>query len=63
MDKAKLTINLELRIDVSNKIVVDKYVTNEWPCDLIMAVFGDINKRIKAYYEQKGDKDVLQDRK
>lgn len=55
MDKAKLNINLELRVDEANKVLVDKYVTNEWPVDLLMQVFGDINKRIKAYYEEKGD--------
>lgn len=51
-----MTINLEMRVDAENKVLIDKYVTNEWPCDLLIQVFGDINKRIKAYYEEKGDK-------
>lgn len=56
MDKVKLTLNLELRVDETNKVLVDKFATNKWPCDLLMAVFGDINKKIKSYYEEKGDK-------
>lgn len=53
MDKAKLTLHIELIVDKDNEVMVDKFVTNEWPADLLMSVSVDMSKKIADYYREK----------
>jgi len=53
MDKAKLTLHMELIVDKNSEVMIDKFVTNEWPADLLMSVSAEMSKKIADYYRER----------
>lgn len=46
----QLDIDLGLTLDGSHNVLIRRFLTNDWPADLLMDVLAAISVRIKSFY-------------